>query len=197
MLESNDSAPHPSPPHVLYRGMPWFKGFLAIRDRSPILIKQLMSQPVVTCQVSDHLGQAARLMWEWDCGAVPILDENGRAIAMLTDRDICMAAYMQGKPLSEINVRTAMSKGLWACSPEASLGQVEQLMREHQLRRIPVLNAEGQPVGMVSLNDLALAATKQHPGVRDARNAVSLASTAETLAALSAHRLESAGPKRA
>lgn len=162
-----------------------------------MLVTQIMSQPVAACQVSDTLDQAARLMWEKDCGAVPVLDGFGRVIAMLTDRDICMAAYTQGKPLSEISVRSSMSKELFSCQPMDSVSTVEQLMRQHQIRRLPVLDLAGLPVGMLSLNDVALAAAHQHPGAPGSTNGISLVSTAETLAALCAHRLESVGPRLA
>lgn len=162
-----------------------------------MLVNQIMSQPVASCHVGDTLEQAARLMWEKDCGAIPVLDESGRVIAMLTDRDICMAAYTQGKPLSGISVRSSMSKELFSCQPLDSVTAVEQLMREHQIRRIPVLDMEGLPVGVLSLNDVALAAAHQHPGAPGSTNGISLASTAETLAALCAHRLESIGPRLA
>src|SRR3569832_1526531 len=128
-----------------------------------MLTRHIMSKPVAVCQLNDSLDQAARLMWEDDCGAGPVVDSAGRAVAMLTDRDICMAAYTQGKPLRDVSVRTAMSQSLHTCSPEASLESVEQQMMQHQIRRIPVVDSEGRPVGILSLNDLARAANKQHP----------------------------------
>ena len=122
-----------------------------------MLAKHIMSQPVSVCQLSDNLDQAARLMWEDDCGAVPVIDAGGRAVAMLTDRDICMAAYTQGKALKQIGVSTAMSRSLHACLPDDPLEQVEQLMMEHQLRRIPVLDDDGHPVGILGNNGALVA----------------------------------------
>lgn len=149
-----------------------------------MMIKQIMSQPVTVCRVTDTVNHAAKLMWERDCGVIPVVDESGRAVAMLTDRDVCIAAYTQGKPLSQIDVSSAMSKGLYACSPEDSLTVVEQRMQEHQVRRLPVLDAAGRPVGIVSLNDLARVATKQHPAAHGLSDGVSPISTAKTLAAV-------------
>lgn len=149
-----------------------------------MLACQLMSQPVTSCYVSDNLEQAARLMWEGDCGAVPVLDCSGRTVAMLTDRDICMAAYTQGKPLSEIEVSTAMSKSLQSCSQDDSLEDAERLMMQHQIRRLPVLDREGQLLGILSLNDLARAANQQHPAAPDGSYEISLATATKTLAAV-------------
>jgi CBS domain-containing protein len=162
-----------------------------------MLVKQIMSQPVAACQINDTLNQAAQLMWEQDCGVVPIVDESGRAVAMLTDRDICMAAYTQGRPISEISVRTAMSQGLYACGPDDPVTGIEELMREHQFQRIPVLNPEGQLLGILSLNAVALAAHRQQLSPPGSPNGVSRSSTARTLAAVCAHRIEAANRKLA
>lgn len=149
-----------------------------------MLACQLMSQPVAFCYTSDNLEQAARLMWETDCGALPIIDLTGRPVAMLTDRDICMAAYTQGKPLRELDVSTAMSKSLQTCSMDDTLEDAEQLMVQHQIRRLPVLDRDGQLLGILSLNDLARAANQQHPAAPDGSYEVSLATAAKTLAAV-------------
>ena len=61
-------------------------------------VHEIMSTDLATCQSEDTLNCAAQIMWERDCGVVPILDQGSRVIGMLTDRDICMAAYTQGRP---------------------------------------------------------------------------------------------------
>jgi CBS domain-containing protein len=120
-------------------------------------LEQVMHDPIVTCAVDDSLGTAARLMWDKDCGALPVLDPEGRVIAMITDRDICMAAWSQGRRLEEIPVRAAMSHGLVTCSPDDSIAHAEKLMSENQVRRIPVIDPDGRPLGIVTLNDLTKA----------------------------------------
>lgn len=162
-----------------------------------MFVKQIMSQPVAACRVDDRADQAARLMWEADCGAVPVIDSAGCAVAMVTDRDLCMAGYTQGKALHEIEVSSAMSKELQSCGPEDSLELVEQQMMQYQLRRIPVLDAEGRPIGIVSLNDLVRAATLQHSAAPAGADGLSLISTAKTLAAVCALRLPATGPRLA
>lgn len=128
-----------------------------------MVAKHVMSQPFAVCQAFDTLNQAAKLMWDADCGVIPIVDNEGRAVAMLTDRDIYRAASAQGKRLHEIPVHTAMSKVLVACQPRAPLQQVEQLMMEHQIRWLPVLDEDGRPVGILSFNDLVRMANSHTP----------------------------------
>lgn len=121
-------------------------------------IKELMSQPAVTCPQTATLDQAARLMWEYDCGVVPVVNDEGRLAGVVTDRDICMAAYTQGKPLSEIPVTTAMARQVVASHADDDVASAEALMRDNQIHRVPVLDGEARVEGVLSLNDLARAA---------------------------------------
>ncbi len=117
--------------------------------------RELMSHHVQTCRAGATLAEAARIMWEADLGALPVVDEEGRVIAMITDRDICMAAYTQGVPLTQSSVASAMSKRLVSCSPRASLHEIEHKMLDAQVRRIPVIDELGALSGIVTLGDIA------------------------------------------
>ena len=117
--------------------------------------EDLMTRPIVTCHVNDPLNIAAQLMCDHDCGAVAVVNDDGKLVGMITDRDICMAANAQGRSLEAILVNGAMSKRVVAARPEQSLEELEQLMADHNLRRIPVMDREGRPIGIVSLSDLA------------------------------------------
>jgi len=118
-------------------------------------IKELMSQPVVTCPTNCTLDAAARLMWEFDCGIIPIVNDDGRLAGVVTDRDICMAAYTQGRPLGAIEVTKAMAKQVVAVHAEDSIESAEELMRDNRVRRLPVIDNAGRPVGILAINDLA------------------------------------------
>lgn len=118
-------------------------------------IKDLMSHPAVTCPTTATLDHAARLMWEFDCGVVPVVDEKGHLTGVLTDRDICMAAYTQGKVLSDISVTTAMAKNVIALRGDETLESAEHLMADNQIRRLPVLDRDDHVIGVVSINDMA------------------------------------------
>lgn len=123
-------------------------------------IKDAMTHPVVTCPVDSTGDMPARLMWEFDCGVIPLVDEDGRLAGMVTDRDLCMAAYTQNKPLSEIQVSSAMAKDVVRCHHDDSIETVESLMRDHQIRRVPVVDTDGRPVGLFAMNDLARLASR-------------------------------------
>ena len=73
-------------------------------------IQNLMTRDVRTCRREDVLVEAARIMWENDCGSVPVVDAQRHVVGMITDRDICMAAYTRGQRLADMTVESAMSK---------------------------------------------------------------------------------------
>ena len=117
--------------------------------------KDLMSTEVKCCAEYNTLNTAAQMMWENDIGCVPVVDKEGRAIGVLTDRDICMGAYFQGVPLTGALVTSAMSKQVFSCAPDDEVAAAEKLMKQNQIHRLLVLDARGRPVGVISLNDIA------------------------------------------
>jgi CBS domain-containing protein len=129
-------------------------------------IQALMSRDVHSCRPDHTLDYAAASMWEHDCGSLPVVvaDEAGgepRAIGMLTDRDVCMAAMLQGRPLHELKVADAMSRDIRVVKLDDRPEDVKLLMRELKIRRVPVTDETGALVGIVSLADFARAARSQ------------------------------------
>lgn len=142
-------------------------------------VQDLMAHPAITCHVNDSLDVAAQKMWDHDCGVLPVLNDEGKVTGMITDRDICMAALTQGRPLHELLVNLAMAKHVIAVGPEQTIGDVEQLMARHQVRRLPVLDAANRPLGVISLNDLAIEAVQP-----DTRMKHGISTVAHALAAV-------------
>jgi CBS-domain-containing membrane protein len=133
-------------------------------------IAEIMSRPAVTCRPNESLQEAARLMWECDCGAVPVVQNDGAVTGIVTDRDIAMAAYTKGERLRDIQVGAAMSKVVFTVRPETSLEEAERLMSEKQIRRLPVVDERKRPIGIIALGDVARAAAGQASGVRSGRD---------------------------
>jgi CBS domain-containing protein len=96
-------------------------------------------------------------MWEHDIGCVPMIDDAGHVTGMLTDRDIAMAAYINGLRLSDINAETAQSKSTICCAPDDDVETVMRQMAANQIHRVPVVDREGMLTGILSLNDCAVA----------------------------------------
>jgi CBS domain-containing protein len=142
-------------------------------------IDALMTQKPATCRPDDTLAEAARTMWEADVGCLPVIDFEGCPIAMITDRDICMAAYTQGVPLSASHVSSAMSRRLVSVTEKAKLSEVEALMQKHQIRRVAVVDVAGQLVGIVTLGDIA-----RHAETASLRKPIEGLGVAKTLAGI-------------
>ncbi len=140
-----------------------------------VALAGLMSRPVVTCLEVDSLARAVTLMFERDVGFLPVLDYDGKIVGTLTDRDAAIAAATRGQRFEEIPVETAMCRAVVTCLPTATPAQVLGLMRQRQIRRVPVAE-EGRPLGVVTINDLARNADKASLTTRD---------IADTLAAIS------------
>jgi CBS domain-containing protein len=136
-------------------------------------VEQLMSKDVTPCDAEDRLNDVAATLWERDCGGVPVVarSADGRVVAMITDRDICMAAYTTGRPLADLRVYEAMSRSLHSCKPGDTARDAEAIMRRNQVRRLPVVDDAGNLAGILSLADLARAAQsqrgKKQPGISE------------------------------
>ena len=146
-------------------------------------VEQLMTREVKVCSESDTLNRAAQLMWESDCGCIPVVSANGdgKVTGLVTDRDITMAAYTQGKQLWAIPVTEAMAHKLIACHASDGISQAEALMRDNQVRRLPVLDQNEHLIGIISLNDIAREAQRE---VAAGKQEVKEYAVAETLASV-------------
>lgn len=138
-----------------------------------------MTHPAVCCHVNDTLFAAARLMWDHDCGSVVVVNDDGLVTGLITDRDICMAAFIQGRAIDEILVNSAMAHHIVTAQPGQPVDHAAQLMAHHQVRRLPVIDERGYPLGMLALNDIAVEAVQP-----DTRMKNGPAHIAHTLAAV-------------
>jgi CBS domain-containing protein len=116
--------------------------------------RSLMRTHVRTCRPNDSLTRAAQSMWETECGALPVVDDE-TAIGFITDRDICMATYLHDQPPSELKVSSAMSKQLFSCAPDESIEGILTTMGEERVRRLAVLNPHGTLIGIITIADIA------------------------------------------
>lgn len=120
-------------------------------------VSDLMSAPTRTCRPGDPLTSVARTLWEQDLGMVPVVDEAGRVVAAVTDRDLCMGAYTQGKSLADLHVRDCMSGVVTTCREQDSVEDALATMARARVRRLPVVDSSGRPAGMLTLADVTRA----------------------------------------
>jgi CBS domain-containing protein len=116
-------------------------------------IREVMTPNPRTVAPGDTIQNAARIMRDEDTGAVPVVD-NGRPVGIVTDRDIVIRAVADGGQLSR-PVREIVTVSVVVATPEMSTREASQLMSDHQVRRLPVVEND-KLVGIVSIGDLAV-----------------------------------------
>jgi CBS domain-containing protein len=116
-------------------------------------IRDVMTLNPRVVSASDSIQSAARIMRDEDTGVVPVV-ENGRPVGLVTDRDIVVRAVADGAQLDR-PVRDIVTSHTVTASPDMSTRDAEALMKEYQVRRLPVVEGE-QLVGIVSIGDLAV-----------------------------------------
>lgn len=118
-------------------------------------INEVMSTDVKTCHPESNLDEVARLMWDHDCGAVPVVDDDNKPLGMITDRDIAMAAMHNHRPLWEMSASRLIQDQHPLCShQEDSLESCLAKMESNGVRRIIVTNRNGTVAGIISMGDI-------------------------------------------
>jgi CBS domain-containing protein len=142
--------------------------------------RDVMSQPPYICGPDTDLASVAKIMWDHDCGFVPVVDASGTVAGAVTDRDICIATSTRRLLPEQISAAQVMTSPIHACLPDDEISDVLATMKQSQIRRLPVIGADGRLRGVISLNDLVLASTdKREPRAAD---------VIATIAAIGAHR---------
>ncbi|MGH9874966.1 MAG: CBS domain-containing protein [Pyrinomonadaceae bacterium] len=118
-------------------------------------VKEVVTPDAKAIWITESLADAAKEMWENDCGALPVIKDR-KVVGMITDRDICMATAMRDSNPSSISVEETMNARVYAAEPDEDIEQALQTMREHKIRRLPVLNLQGELEGILSMNDIVL-----------------------------------------
>jgi CBS domain-containing protein len=125
-------------------------------------VKDVMTDDVKCCNLETNLAAAAKIMWEADCGAVPVTDGQNKVIGVITDRDICIAGATRSRTEGEIPVQEVISKTLYSCSPNDDVRAALETMRSQRVRRLPVVAQDGRLAGIISIHDIAVQA--RHAG---------------------------------
>ena len=149
-------------------------------------VKDVMTVGAKACMPETSLADAATLMWDNDCGALPVLNVEDRVVGIITDRDICFGATTKNRPPSEVSVGEVITGEVFACGPEDDIRDALKTMRRERVRRLPVLGEAGTLEGIVSMNDVVLKAEGQADGRTPE---LSYGDVVETYKAICAHHL--------
>lgn len=122
-------------------------------------VKELMTATPYCCQPETNLGAATELMWNGNCGFLPVVGSDGKVFGVVTDRDICIALGTRNRLPGEIKVSEVItSQKLFYCCPDDDVHLALQAMQTGRVRRLPVITHEGALAGIVSMDDILLKA---------------------------------------
>lgn len=132
-------------------------------------VRDIMTENPACCAPETSLEDVARMMADKDCGEIPVLDERGRPLGVVTDRDIACRAVARGKDPGSTAARDVMTGSVITTTPDASLEDCLARMEQNQIRRVPVVDENGVCRGMISQADIARTAPEHETAelVRD------------------------------
>lgn len=117
-------------------------------------VLEVMTIDVGFCHPEDTLTKAAQIMWEKDCGVVPVLTSEKRLVGVITDRDIAIAAATRNRRTSSIKAGDMTLRPVKTCFMEDDVKDALKRMRKYKIRRLCVINQEKELHGIISLSDI-------------------------------------------
>ena len=123
-------------------------------------IKTVMTETVQTCGSGTNVASIVDTMWTHDCGIVPVVNERGEAVGIVTDRDICIALGTRNVVAAALTARDVMSQPVIGCAPEDDCFTALLTMEKHKVHRLPVLGIGGVVLGIVSIDDIVKRAAR-------------------------------------
>jgi len=117
-------------------------------------IKDVMVKTPVFCSPETNLGSAVEIMWNRNCGFLPVVDAERRVVGVVTDRDIAIAVGTQNRLPGEITVAEVATRKVHSSRPEYDIHMALDTMAENKVRRLVVVNEQNQFEGVLSMDDV-------------------------------------------
>lgn len=134
-------------------------------------VQEIMSTKVETIKPTSSLRAAARTLSNLNVGALPVVDE-GKLLGIITDRDVSVYAIAIGREPQYTDVQVVMTKEVVTCNGSQSLAEAAEIMEQHNIRRLAVVNDEGDVTGMLTVDDIAQVSHELAGGVLEAAIAI-------------------------
>jgi CBS domain-containing protein len=117
-------------------------------------VKDLMTANVSSCHPENNLAELTEMMWNQRCGALPIVDDSGKVMGVITDRDICVALGTRNIRASDVLARDVSPSKCYRCGPADDVRDALKTMATEEVSRLPVVDAAGKLLGMLSIDDV-------------------------------------------
>jgi CBS domain-containing protein len=117
-------------------------------------VRDVMMPSAVCCKANTNIGTAFELLWSHDCGMLPVTDQNNKLVAIVTDRDICIAMGTRNRLPGDLTVGEIAATNVFTCRPDDEIHEALSTMAEKHVRRLPVVNEASIPQGILSMDDI-------------------------------------------
>ena len=117
-------------------------------------VRDVMTQAAVCCEAATNAGAAVELLWVRNCGMLPVTGPDKKLVGVVTDRDLCIALGTRNRLPGDLTVGEVATRIVFSCKPDDEIHEALSTMASKQVRRLPVLNGEGVPVGVLSIDDI-------------------------------------------
>lgn len=129
-----------------------------------MIVADVMMRTPASCTADTNLAAAVEILWNRNCGMLPIVDREGKVTGVVTDRDICIALGSRNRPAAEIAVAEVQPENLFACHADDDIHSALAIISGAKVRRLPVVDDQGRLQGILSLDDVVLHAMSGSPG---------------------------------
>jgi len=119
-------------------------------------VKEVMMRTAASCTRETNLGAAVEILWDRNCGILPIVDPENKVVGVVTDRDICIALGTRNRLPGEITVGEVATGKLFACAPDDDIRAALTTMAKAKVRRLPVVAPDGKLEGLLSMDDVVI-----------------------------------------
>lgn len=119
-------------------------------------VQDIMTHSAVCCTPNTNVGAAVELMWRHNCGMLPVVRADGTVERIVTDRDICIAVGTRNRLPGDLLVGEITAKKAYTCRPDDDIHEALETMAERQVHRLPVVDQQGVPRGILSMDDILL-----------------------------------------
>lgn len=117
-------------------------------------VRDVMTPSAVCCKPNTNVGAAVELLWSHNCGMLPVVGTDNKLLGIVTDRDICIAMGTRNRLPGNLTVGEIAITHVFTCKPDDEIHEAIGTMAEKQVRRLPVINEQGMPEGVLSMDDI-------------------------------------------
>ena len=117
-------------------------------------VKDVMVKTAAFCNPETNVGAAVEIMWNRNCGFLPVVDAQRRVVGVVTDRDIAMAVGTRNQLPGDITVAEIATRKIQSCRPEYDIHMALDTMAENKVRRLVAVNDQNQFEGVLSMDDV-------------------------------------------